>query len=110
MLRDHQQMVRWDLLLLTGLSGGIRKDIYDHMDMAGSGLKWALWGAVCFTLYHKFSEIWTTLENWATIIILQNNHLEIWTTLDLSLVAISQSMDNQYFVNIFIKYGPPLNL
>ena len=29
-------------------------------------------------------------------IIFQNNHLEIWTTLDLSLVAISQRMDNYY--------------
>ena len=46
--------------------------------------------------YCKFSEIYTTLGIWVTIIILQNDYLEIWTTLDISLGALLQSIDNYY--------------
>ena len=44
------------------------------------------------TGYRKFSEIKTTLGIWASIVILQNNKWEVWATLDLSSVAISQNM------------------
>ena len=44
-------------------------------------------------MYHKFSEIKTTLGLWATITILQNNKWEVGATLDLSPVANLQNMD-----------------
>ena len=51
-----------------------------------------LWGwfpYVCLWVYRKFSEIYTTLGIWGSVFILQSNYWDIWTTLDLSLIAIS---------------------
>ena len=65
-------------------------------------------------VYRNFSEFWTSQEIWATIIILKNNQWEIWATLGLSPVAISQNMDvavnsadttSRYFQ----KFGTPFN-
>ena len=44
---------------------------------------------------------------YAIMIILQNNYWEIWTTHDLSPVALSQSMDNYYSASTSIKHGRP---
>ena len=46
--------------------------------------------------YRRFSKISTAPGMWATQIILQNDFCEIWTTLDLWLLVISQSTDNYY--------------
>ena len=45
--------------------------------------------------YHESSEVWTTLTIWATIIIVQNNHCEIWAT-NLSLVTIKGNQGHYY--------------
>ena len=58
--------------------------------------------------YRKLSEILITLGSWVTEIILQNNYGEIWTILDLLLIAISQSLDNLLcLVSIFLKIDHP---
>ena len=62
--------------------------------------------------YRKFSEIYTTLGIWATMIILRYDQREIWATLDLSPVAIARNME--LAINLadtaaryFQKDGPP---
>ena len=47
-----------------------------------------IYGSPHTTAFHE-----PPLGIWTTMIILQNNYLEIWATLDLSPVAISQNME-----------------
>ena len=76
----------------------------DLPSVSSAGKMW--WGQWTLQQYRKISEIQTTLGILATIIILKNNH---WTTLDLSLVAISLSMDNNTLLchDLYKTYGPP---
>ena len=48
--------------------------------------------------YRKFSEIWTTLRIWATVIIVLYNYCEFWATLDLSLVTVKKNQCHYYSV------------